>query len=257
MTVTRFAVDLGVLPVALDLGGTFVFALSGAAAGVKHRLDVFGVLALSLAAASSGGIVRASSSAPCPRRRSATGGTSRSRPSPKIFAIGGRWRVYFQVPEDRLTALYRQYGQAIYWRCLKILGDEAAAEDATQETFLRVQRHLDRAPDVHEAGRWILRIATNYCLNAACDRRRIRETRDELPDVPMDVGLEQLLSDRDMVRRVVGRVDEKLRAVAWAHYVDGLDHVEAARMLGVSRRTVANRLAVFEARARKVIRRTS
>lgn len=44
MTVTRFAVDLGVLPVALDLGGTFVFALSGGAAGVKHRLDVFGAL---------------------------------------------------------------------------------------------------------------------------------------------------------------------------------------------------------------------
>ncbi|HZZ83938.1 MAG TPA: trimeric intracellular cation channel family protein [Anaeromyxobacteraceae bacterium] len=58
MTVTRFAVDLGVLPVALDLGGTFVFALSGAAAGVKHRLDVFGALVLALVAASSGGIVR-------------------------------------------------------------------------------------------------------------------------------------------------------------------------------------------------------
>jgi uncharacterized membrane protein YeiH len=58
MTVTRFAVDLGVLPVALDLGGTFVFALSGAAAGVKHRLDVFGALVLSLVAASAGGIVR-------------------------------------------------------------------------------------------------------------------------------------------------------------------------------------------------------
>ncbi|WP_242342874.1 trimeric intracellular cation channel family protein [Anaeromyxobacter terrae] len=58
MTVTRFAVDLGVLPVALDLGGTFVFALSGAAAGVKHRLDVFGALVLALVAASSGGMVR-------------------------------------------------------------------------------------------------------------------------------------------------------------------------------------------------------
>lgn len=58
MTVTRFAVDLGVLPVALDLGGTFVFALSGAAAAVKHRLDIFGALVLSLVAASSGGIIR-------------------------------------------------------------------------------------------------------------------------------------------------------------------------------------------------------
>jgi uncharacterized membrane protein YeiH len=43
---------------ALDLIGTFVFALSGAAAGVKGRLDVFGVLVLSCAAASAGGIMR-------------------------------------------------------------------------------------------------------------------------------------------------------------------------------------------------------
>jgi uncharacterized membrane protein YeiH len=42
----------------LDLAGTFVFALSGAMAGVKHRLDVFGVLVLSFAAANTGGITR-------------------------------------------------------------------------------------------------------------------------------------------------------------------------------------------------------
>ncbi len=42
----------------LDLVGTFVFALSGAAAGVKHRLDLFGVLVLSFVAANVGGITR-------------------------------------------------------------------------------------------------------------------------------------------------------------------------------------------------------
>ena len=43
---------------AFDLIGTFVFALSGATVGVRHRLDLFGVLVLSFAAATSGGIVR-------------------------------------------------------------------------------------------------------------------------------------------------------------------------------------------------------
>jgi uncharacterized membrane protein YeiH len=43
---------------AVDLAGAFVFALSGAAAGVKRRLDLFGVLVLSFAAANSGGIAR-------------------------------------------------------------------------------------------------------------------------------------------------------------------------------------------------------
>jgi uncharacterized membrane protein YeiH len=42
----------------LDLLGTFVFALSGAAAGVRHRLDLFGVLVLSYAAGNAGGISR-------------------------------------------------------------------------------------------------------------------------------------------------------------------------------------------------------
>lgn len=42
----------------LDLVGTFVFALSGAMAGVRHRLDLFGVLVLSFAAGNAGGIAR-------------------------------------------------------------------------------------------------------------------------------------------------------------------------------------------------------
>jgi uncharacterized membrane protein YeiH len=46
------------LLVALDLAGTFVFALSGALVGVRHRLDLFGVVVLAFAAATAGGILR-------------------------------------------------------------------------------------------------------------------------------------------------------------------------------------------------------
>jgi len=46
------------LPFVLDLAGTFVFALSGGMAGVKRKLDLFGVLVLSFAAANTGGITR-------------------------------------------------------------------------------------------------------------------------------------------------------------------------------------------------------
>jgi uncharacterized membrane protein YeiH len=46
------------LLLSFDLAGTFVFALSGALAGVKRKLDLFGVLVLSFAAANSGGIAR-------------------------------------------------------------------------------------------------------------------------------------------------------------------------------------------------------
>lgn len=46
------------LLIALDLLGTFVFAISGATVGVRNRLDLFGVLVLSFAASTSGGIMR-------------------------------------------------------------------------------------------------------------------------------------------------------------------------------------------------------
>src|SRR6202051_5369246 len=46
------------LPLVLDLTGPFVFPLSGALAGVKRELDLFGVLVLSCAAGNSGGITR-------------------------------------------------------------------------------------------------------------------------------------------------------------------------------------------------------
>jgi len=49
---------MNTLLMAFDLGGTFVFALSGATAGAKHRLDLFGVLVLSFAAGNSGGVAR-------------------------------------------------------------------------------------------------------------------------------------------------------------------------------------------------------
>jgi uncharacterized membrane protein YeiH len=46
------------LVLGLDLAGTFVFALTGALTAVKHRLDLFGILVLSLAAATFGGVAR-------------------------------------------------------------------------------------------------------------------------------------------------------------------------------------------------------
>jgi len=54
----QLAIRMSTFHVVLDLCGTFVFALSGGMAGVKHRLDIFGVLVLSFAAANAGGITR-------------------------------------------------------------------------------------------------------------------------------------------------------------------------------------------------------
>jgi RNA polymerase sigma-70 factor (ECF subfamily) len=160
------------------------------------------------------------------------------------------------MTEDRLTTLYRMYGPVIYARCARLLGDRAAAEDAIQETFLRVQRHLDKAPSSHEALTWVYRIATNYCLNELRDRKRRPHTQAEIPEISVD-SPDAVFADRDLVARIVRRSPDKVRAAAWLHHVDGLDQGEVARVLGISRRTVVNRLAEFADNARKFATRSA
>jgi RNA polymerase sigma-70 factor (ECF subfamily) len=155
-------------------------------------------------------------------------------------------------PADRLTDLYRTYAPVIYGRCRRILGESAAAQDATQETFLRVYRHLDCAPE--QALRWIYRIATNYCLNELRDRRLRPLPCAELPE-PVSGSLQEEIADRQLAGLLLERVPRKLRSVAWLHYVDGLGGEEIARVLGVSRRTVGKRLAAFRDRTRKYLGR--
>jgi len=155
---------------------------------------------------------------------------------------------------DRLTVLYKTYGGQIYARCLRILNDRAAAEDATQETFVRAYRHLEKVPDSKEALHWIYRIATNYCLNQLRNRRRGPELRAEFSDAA-DPGFDKQVSDRDFVQSLVLRMPSKLQTVVWLRHVDGLDQEEIAGILNVSRRTVINRLSEFDRRARKFTQR--
>lgn len=160
------------------------------------------------------------------------------------------------MTDDRLTALYRTYGPIIYARCRKLLADAALAEDATQETFVRVHRHLDKAPDSREALAWIYRIATNYCLNEIRDRKRRAEPQADGPEVAT-ADLAAALADRDLVARLIARCPEKLRVVAWLHYVDGMDQGEVAAVLDISRRTVVNRLGDFHERAQAFLVRAA
>ncbi len=160
--------------------------------------------------------------------------------------------------EQRIATLYRSHGPAILSRCRRILEDAAAAEDATQETFVRVQRHLARAPDGRAALAWIYRIATNYCLNEIRNRKVRAVPYDVLPEgVTASLApVERALADADFARRLIRHAPEKLRVVAWLHHVDGMDQAEVAEVLDISRRTIVNRLSDFEQFARRFLQRS-
>jgi RNA polymerase sigma-70 factor, ECF subfamily len=161
------------------------------------------------------------------------------------------------MTDDRLADLYRTYGPSIYIRCRGILGDDAEAHDATQETFLRVYRHLDRVPNSGEALYWIYRVATNFCLNELRNRKhrpRAQLAAGQEPVAEQDP--EGRIVSRDLAARLIEAAHPKVKPVAWLYHIDGLDQDEVATILDLSRRTVVTRLAAFAETARKFVDRS-
>jgi RNA polymerase sigma-70 factor, ECF subfamily len=158
---------------------------------------------------------------------------------------------------ERVSTLYRKFGTAIYSRCRRLLKDDALAEDATQEVFVRVLRHIESAPDDATALAWIYRISTNYCLNQIRDRSRQAEPTapDEMPEGNDNASPEVDLLDKETAMKLIRRAPEKLQEVAVLYYVDGLEQEQVAVTLGISRRTVINRLQEFIERSKKFVSR--
>lgn len=146
---------------------------------------------------------------------------------------------------NRFDALYADYHPAIFARCCRLLDDRSAAEDASQEIFLRVHRHIGSAPANDEALRWMFRITTNYCLNMLRDRKLRPPPTDDFSQVVGVACPEERIADRDLGRRLAMRAPAHLRAVAWLYHVEGLAQHEIAEELGISRRTVVNYLGAF------------
>jgi RNA polymerase sigma-70 factor (ECF subfamily) len=152
-----------------------------------------------------------------------------------------------------LDDAYRQWGGQIYRRCLKLLGDKAAAEDATQEVFVRLMRHAGRLSPEGGYLAWIYRVATNYCLNARRDGARL-EVCDptKLPDVGGDGGSGSFAA-RELTSRILHRFDEETRTIAVLSLVDGMSRDEVAEIMNLSRKTVGKKLARFIASSQRYL----
>jgi RNA polymerase sigma-70 factor (ECF subfamily) len=146
---------------------------------------------------------------------------------------------------EGLDLIYVRYSRSVYRRALRLLGDQEAARDVTQEVFLRVMRSGGSVPAEPTPTGWLYRVTTNICLNRLRDRNRqeaLLATKYAVNDVVSPLG-----EARTIVSQVLQRVPEELQEVAIYFFVDELSYDEIAPLLGVSRRTVSNRLAAFRA----------
>lgn len=156
--------------------------------------------------------------------------------------------------------LYRAYSRRVRGLCRYLLGSASAADDATNEVFLRVQRAMSSYDTSVPFQRWLFSIASHYCIDQL--RRGRLEQRLFQPDDPASTEaaptgepspLAEFLAaeERARLRSAIEELPPKYRAVLVLRYYSELDYNQMAAALGLTRAHVATLLF----RAKKELRR--
>ncbi|HET7321627.1 MAG TPA: sigma-70 family RNA polymerase sigma factor [Longimicrobiaceae bacterium] len=145
-----------------------------------------------------------------------------------------------------MESLYRRHSARVYSVVRRLTGDDARAEDAAQEAWLRALRSLGSFRGQSLFSTWLHRIAVNCALEG--ERRSRRKREQALPEVveAKPAADEPLLRRR--LERAIEALPEGMRRVVVLHDVEGYTHQEIGTMLGVSEGTCKSQL--FKARAR-------
>ena len=112
-----------------------------------------------------------------------------------------------QGDDDAFQEIVSAYQGAVFNLCWRMLGDAQRAEDAAQETFLKVFKHLDLYEPDRKFLNWILTIASNHCIDCL-RRRRIKTTTLEVAQHKL--AFQQ--DDFNPENRLIGREREELVA---------------------------------------------
>ena len=120
--------------------------------------------------------------------------------------------------------------------------DRMLAEDAVQETFIKVYRKLDGLrPELNEKA-WLYKIAVNCSRDILRSAWFKRINRHVTPDILPDPAGPPLSEEMIDLNRAIASLNEKQREVILLRYYQGFSETEIAGILGLSQSSVAGRL---------------
>jgi RNA polymerase sigma-70 factor (ECF subfamily) len=155
-------------------------------------------------------------------------------------------------PATEFRELYDQQYTSLYRSIRAVVLDGAAAEDLTQEAFVRAYRARHRYNPTAPPGAWLRRIGINLAISYLRRQKLARFLPARLYIAP-DRREYDRAEARNVVTKALGTLSPKLRAAIVLHYYDGLTREEIASVLGVPAGTVASRIAKAVAIMRKSI----
>ncbi len=150
-----------------------------------------------------------------------------------------------------LETAVREHSRLVYQVASAVLRNPQDAEDAVQETFLRVLKYQKQLPAVREIRGWLARIAWRVAVDRSKGRRQALEVSDESHPEPHDpnASAEQTAIQKDHLRRLhslIAGLPTGLRDALILSTIEEMTSVEVARILGIPEAAVRGR--VFRAR---------
>ncbi len=161
--------------------------------------------------------------------------------------------------EQQLEALVREHSRLVYRIAYAVLRRHHDAEDATQETFMRVLRYSSNLAGVEDPKTWLARIAWRVSVDRCRRTQRTEEIALDDPEKPVpEVTSAESSADATMqaaqvgaaLERMIAALPEKLRQPLILSTIEGMSPREVAATLRINEAAVRSR--VF--RARQILR---
>jgi len=166
---------------------------------------------------------------------------------PRVLSDERLARRAVKGDERAFAAIFDRYHQRLYRYCLAIVGDSHDAQDALQNTMVKVLRALPGEERRIELKPWLYRIAHNESIELLRRRRETRELDAEL--AAPGPGLAAEAASRERLRRLLSDLDqlpESQRGALVMRELSGLDFDEIGTALGTS--AAVARQTLYEAR---------
>jgi RNA polymerase sigma-70 factor (ECF subfamily) len=148
-----------------------------------------------------------------------------------------------EVQEARLEQWLSEYGDSVLRTCFIYLSDRTLAEDAMQDTFIKVWRSMDKFEGRNScsAKTWIMRIAINTCKDyKRSSWYRHIDLSKAIDDLPS--SFYKVTTESQQVFFDVMRLPAKYKQVILLYFYHDMTMSEVADVLGSSRSTVQHQL---------------
>jgi len=141
------------------------------------------------------------------------------------------------------------FQRPVYNLCYRMLGDVTQAEDAAQETFLRVYTKLNTYKHERKFSSWLLSIASHYCIDQLRRRRYQMVSWDDLPpwrwlpaNDPEPENIVLTHEAHDSLRVLLDALPPDYRAAVILRYWHDMSYEEIAEMLETTVSAIKSRL---------------